>query len=130
MLDVEPEGRFSPHGWCRGGPITAGVPFDPFGMAALLDDTMLSEGVDVLFFTRAVDVRLEQDRITHVVLHNKSGFLAAAAQVFIDATGDADVAALAACPTVLGREEDRLMTPVTLQVHMDHIDPDIGPVRS
>ncbi len=122
LPDVAPEGRYSPHGWCRGGPITAGVPFDPFGMAALLDDAMLDAGVEVLFYTRVVDVRLTEGRLTHLVLHNKSGFLAVAANVVIDATGDADVAALAACPTALGREADRLMTPVTLQVHMDHVD--------
>ncbi len=118
----EPEGRLSPHGWMRGGQLTAGVPFDPFAMAALLDETLEAAGVDVLLFTRAVDVMAKDGVISHVVIHNKSGFQAVPAQAVIDATGDADVAALSGCPTVLGREEDRLMTPVTLQIHFDHVD--------
>ena len=124
LPEPEPEGRLSPHGWCRGGQLTAGVPFDPFAMAALLDDVMQEAGVDVLLFTRAVEVLLENDAITQVVIHSKSGFQTVPVKAVIDATGDADIAALGGCPTVLGRAEDRLMTPVTLQIHMDHVDAD------
>jgi len=118
----EPDGGISPYGWQQAGSILAGVPFDAFGMAALLDDVLAESGADVLFYTRLVDVVKDGDTLTHVILHNKSGFQAAAARAVIDATGDADVAALSGCPTVLGREGDRLMTPVTLQMHMDHVD--------
>ncbi|MCF7838657.1 MAG: FAD-dependent oxidoreductase [Candidatus Marinimicrobia bacterium] len=118
----EPDGGVCPHGWKPRGQLVAGVPFDAFGMAALLDDVVAAAGAEVLFCTRAVDVVKDGDTITHVILHNKSGFQAAAAKAVIDATGDADVAALSGCPTLLGREEDRLMTPVTLQMHMDHVD--------
>ena len=62
------------------------------------------------------------ERITQPVLHNKSGFSAVPATLVVDATGDADVAVLSGCETVIGRKQDRLMTPVTLQVHMDGID--------
>ncbi|MBM3123023.1 MAG: FAD-dependent oxidoreductase, partial [Chloroflexi bacterium] len=122
MPDVEPEGKFSPHGWCRHGAITAGIPFDPFAMAALLDDVMAEAGVEVRLCTEVVDTVVKDGAITHAILHNKSGLQAVAAKAFIDATGDADVAARSGCDTVLGREEDRRMTPVTLQVQMDHID--------
>ena len=117
----EPDGRISPHGF-GGGSLPAGVPFDPFGMAALLDDVMAEAGVEVLFFTRTVNALREGDRIRHVILHSKSGFQAVSAEVVIDATGDADIAALSGCPTLLGREEDRLMTPVTLQMHLERVD--------
>lgn len=112
----------SPHGWQQGGQLVAGVPFDPYGMAALLDEVMAEAGVEVGFFSRVVDVIVDKEKISHVIFHNKSGFQAAAAATVIDATGDADVAALSGCATVLGREEDRLMTPVTLQMHLDHVD--------
>ena len=62
------------------------------------------------------------ERITQLVLHNKSGFSAVPATLVVDATGDADVAVLSGCETVIGRKQHRLMTPVTLQVHMDGID--------
>jgi hypothetical protein len=124
-----PEGGpgYSPHGWNpneTGGQLTAGVPFDPFAMAMLLEQKMLAEGVDLLYTTQVVDVISAGERITHLVIQNKSGFAAVPAALFVDATGDADVAARSGCETILGREEDRLMTPVTLQVHMDGIDQD------
>ena len=65
----EPEGRCSPHGWCTGGPITAGVPFDPFAMAALLDDKLEESHVTVLLHTRCVNVIMEENAIRLVVIH-------------------------------------------------------------
>ena len=102
--------------------MTAGVPFDPFAVSGLLDEKMAAAGVTLLYLTRVVDVMQEGERITHLVLHNKSGFSAVPATLVVDATGDADVAVLSGCETVIGRKQDRLMTPVTLQVHMDGID--------
>ena len=122
LPEPEPDGGVSPYGWQKAGTILAGVPFDAFGMASLLDDVLAESGAEVLFYTRLVDVVRDGDTISHVILHNKSGFQAAAVRAVIDATGDADAAALCGCPTVLGREGDRLMTPVTLQMHMDHVD--------
>lgn len=115
---------YSPFGWNaeRGGQLTAGVPFDPFAMSGLLDEKMAAAGVTLLYLTPVVDVMQEDARITHLVLHNKRGFSAVPATLVVDATGDADVAVLSGCETVIGRRQDRLMTPVTLQVHMDGID--------
>ena len=120
----EPGKGYSPFGWNaeRGGQLTAGVPFDPFAVSGLLDEKMAAAGVTLLYLTRVVDVMQEGERITHLVLHNKSGFSAVPATLVVDATGDADVAVLSGCETVIGRRQDRLMTPVTLQVHMDGID--------
>ena len=117
----QPGKGYSPFGWNaeRGGQLTAGVPFDPFAMSGLLDEKMAAAGVTLLYLTRVVDVMQEGGRITHLVLHNKSGFSAVPATLVVDATGDADVAVLSGCETVIGRRQDRLMTPVTLQVHMD-----------
>ena len=115
---------YSPFGWNaeRGGQLTAGVPFDPFAMSGLLDEKMAAAGVTLLYLTRVVDVMQEGGRITHLVLHNKSGFSAVPPTLVVDATGDADVAVLSGCETVIGRRQDRLMPPVTLQVHMDGIE--------
>ena len=120
----QPGKGYSPFGWNaeRGGQLTAGAPFDPFAMSGLLDEKMAAAGVTLLYLTRVVDVMQEGARITHLVLHNKSGFSAVPATLVVDATGDADVAVLSGCETVIGRKQDRLMTPVTLQVHMDGID--------
>ena len=122
----EPGKGYAPFGWNseKGGQLTAGVPFDPFEMAQYLDRKMSDEGVEILLMTQVVDVVVEKQEITHVIVFNKSGLRAAKAPLFVDSTGDADVAYRSECETVIGREEDRLMTPVTLQVHMDSIDQD------
>ncbi len=121
---IAPE-RYSPHGWTGAvSALTYGVPFDPVQMVALLDEKMLAAGVDVLFFTQFVDVMRSGDRITHVIISNKSGLAAVPARAVVDATGDADVAARSGCTVVKGRAEDGLMTPATLMFHVDNVDQD------
>ena len=115
------DGSLSPHGWGR-GQLTAGIPFDPFKTAALLDEEMNAAGVEVLLATTAIDVETAVDRIDSIVVHNKSGLQALAARLVIDATGDADIAARAGCKYVKGRPEDGLVAPVTLEMHVDGVD--------
>ena len=121
--EQEPDGRLSPHGWGR-GQLTAGIPFDPFAMAAYLDSKIADAGVDVLLLTQVVDVCVNDNRITHVFIFNKSGLQAVSAVAVVDATGDADLAARSGCEIVVGREEDSLMTPATLEFHVDNADQD------
>jgi hypothetical protein len=123
LLPDRPATKYQPHGWLP-GQLSAGIPFDPFGMAAYLDQRMEAAQVDVLLLTEAVDVIRSGDRITHVVLHNKSGFTAVPVAAVVDATGDADIAAFSGCEVVKGREEDGLMTPTSLIFHVDNVDQD------
>jgi hypothetical protein len=119
----DPQRRYQPHGWYR-GQLAAGVPFDPFGMAGLLDEVLLGAEVSLLLLTQAIDVVIEQGRITHVILLNKSGLSAVPARAVVDATGDADLAARSGCPFVKGRDSDGLMTPTSLTFHVDGVDQD------
>ncbi len=119
-LDEDYPTKYQPYGWHRG--LLNGVAFDPYGMAAYLDRKLAAAGVDVLFDTQVADAILDGDRVTHVVVANKNGLSAYAAKTFIDATGDADVAAFSGCETVLGREEDHLMTPATLEFELEGVD--------
>jgi hypothetical protein len=115
--------KYQPHGWHKGS-LGAGVPVDPNLYAALLDEKMLDAGVDVLFFTNFVEPIVGDNRVTHVVLFNKSGLFAVPTRAVVDATGDADVSARAGCATTKGRDEDGLMTPASLIFHVDHVDQD------
>ena len=114
---------YQPHGWYQ-GQLAAGIPFDPYGVAALLDERVQNAGIDVLLLTQVIDAQVEEGRITHVVLINKSGLAAVPASAVIDATGDADVAARTGCPSVKGRDEDGRMTPASLTFHVDNVDQD------
>ena len=99
-----------------------GPAFDPFAMAAYLDEKLAADGVEVLLLTQAVDVRVAAGRITHVIVCNKGGMSAVAARAVVDATGDADIAARSGCKTLQGRTEDGLMTPATLIFHVYNVD--------
>ena len=120
--DAPAEGELTPHGWMAG--LAHGIPFDPFAMVQLLDRVLAVARVEVLLLTHFVDVRAERDWITHLIVHNKSGLQAIPCRAVIDATGDADVAARSGCEVVLGRSEDGLMAPATLQFHIDRVDQD------
>ena len=119
----DPKAKYQPHGWYK-GQLTAGIPFDPFGMAAFLDERMAKDGVDALLHSQAVDVSVDSGRITHVVVFNKSGLAAIPAKAVVDATGDADIAARSGCQVVKGREGDGLTAPATLQFHVSNVDQD------
>ena len=118
--------KYNPHGWTgKVSNLTYGVPFDPIQMTIFLDEKMLEMGVDILYFTGVVDVVREENpaqRISHVVIFNKSGLQAVPGKVFVDATGDADVAARSGCEFVKGQAKDGLMTPASLVFHVDKVD--------
>jgi len=114
---------YQPHGWYK-GQLAAGIPFDPFGVAAMMDERIQKAGISLLLSTYAMDVMVDEERITHVVLLNKSGLVAMPVSAVIDATGDADLAVRCGSPFFKGREEDKLMTPASLTFHVDNVDQD------
>src|SRR5438552_3401130 len=69
-------------------------------------DHLLSQaGVRVLLHTVVTDVLMEGgERIAGVLAYSKQGKLEVRARVTIDASGDADVAAMAGLPTFMGHE--------------------------
>jgi len=117
---TDPAAKYQPHGWLNG--LVHGVPFDPFAMAAFLDRKLADTRVKFLLHTQVVDAVVADRRITHLLLASKAGLQTIAARAVVDATGDADIAARADCPTILGRDDDHLMTPATLMFHVDNID--------
>ncbi len=68
----------------------------------LLMDMLEEAGVKVLYDTRVCMTLKEDDKVTGVVVCNKEGFCTIKANVVIDATGDADVAAGAGVPYHIG----------------------------
>ncbi|MBI4358717.1 MAG: FAD-dependent oxidoreductase [Candidatus Omnitrophica bacterium] len=94
------------------------VPFDPeiFKLVAL---EMLNEaGVHFLFHAFASEALVDDHKINGVVFETKSGPVVIRARTVIDCTGDGDVAAQAGAPYEVGREDDRLVQPMTLMFRM------------
>jgi hypothetical protein len=80
------------------------VPIDVEVLKCLYDDLCEAAGVEVLFHTFVPEVVQGGAYLDGVVLANKGGLSLARAKVFIDATGDADLAARAGCPFEQGDE--------------------------
>ena len=74
--------------------------FNPVSYVLALEALLLREGVRILYDTRVCAALRDGDRITHLVVENKSGRTAIACGAVVDATGDADVCFLAGEPTV------------------------------
>ena len=84
------------------------VPIDAERLKALLDDLLIESGVALRFFTRASAVTVESGRVTTLETDSKSGRETWSASVWIDATGDGDVAAMAGAPFAKGDEQGRM----------------------
>lgn len=88
--------------------------FDHHILAIVLQELLLRRGVKLLLHTRFVDARLSGRRITECILCGKSGPEALRANVFIDCTGDADVARAAGFSVMKGRPGDGLTLPMSM----------------
>lgn len=90
----------------------------------VLNDMVLEAGVRLLFHAYIFKAEKRDGRVTSVSVATKSGEMRLEADYFIDATGDAQLAYLADCPTTLGREPDHLCQPMTLCFRVGNVDRD------
>jgi ribulose 1,5-bisphosphate synthetase/thiazole synthase len=79
-------------------PLTYHVSFDPESYKYLVLDMVHEAGAKVLTNTWVVDTIVEDNTVKGIIIENKSGRQAILADVVIDGTGDADVAARAGAP--------------------------------
>lgn len=89
-------------------------------LISLLD----AAGVDVYLQTVVIGAKKEGEHLKKIHTAGKFGKQEFSAKVFIDATGDGDLAVQSGCPWKLGREGDDLVQPVTLMFVIDGVDPD------
>jgi hypothetical protein len=75
-----------------------GITYDPETLKVVWEMLAVQAGVRLLYHTFVVDVIMEKDRICGVVAAGKGGLMRLDAQVVIDASGDADLAAAAGVP--------------------------------
>lgn len=88
----------------------------------VLLDFLMEAGVTVYLQAQVLDVVMLSDKLTGVVLAQKSGLGVIESQCFIDATGDGDVAAAAGAPWEIGRSGDGKLQPVTLMYIIENVD--------
>jgi hypothetical protein len=99
-----------------------GVRFDAEAFKVVADRMVREAGVELLLHTFAVDVVVEDGAIRAVIVESKSGRQAVVGKVFIDATGDADVAFRAGAPIVQGRVFDGQTESMGSFIHIGGIE--------
>lgn len=102
-----------------GGRFQRMLPKDAAMLAA--EDLLLAAGVKLKFHHNLVDAIVRDGRIEAAVFSTKAGFVAVRAALFIDSTGDGDLAALAGCPVEFGDETGHCQ-PMTLCFKLSGVD--------
>ena len=75
----------------------------------LYDEMVAAAGVGFAFHTQLMGVKAVRGRVSHALCAAKSGVFAVQARMFVDCTGDGDLAAWAGAPFEKGDAEGRLM---------------------
>ncbi|MDR2939347.1 MAG: FAD-dependent oxidoreductase [Clostridiales bacterium] len=98
------------------------TPFNAEGLKLALDDMLAGEGVEILFHSFVGGVLKGGGRITGLTVCNKDGLNTVKAKVFIDATGDGDVAYWAGAKMEKGRPLDGAAQPMTMKMKYLGVD--------
>lgn len=97
------------------------APVDPEIYKRVVIEMLEEAGVHVLLHSLVVGAQTDGDRVTHLLIENKSGRSAVAGNWFIDATGDGDLAVFAGAPWEKGNAYGK-MQPATLMFRMGGVD--------
>ncbi len=98
------------------------VPFDPEVLKVVADQMIVEAGVRLRLHCFAANAVTSQKRIDAVIVESKSGRQAIKAKVYVDATGDGDIAAAAGATHEVGRKQDGALQPFTLCFRLGGVD--------
>ena len=110
-------------------PDPEGGRFDPEVFKLVADEMALAAGVRLRLHTTLAGVESDSGQLIRIAVLSKSGLEAIEGRVYVDCTGDADLCAWAGADIEVGREEDGLGQPMTLNFRMGGVDEDRIPSR-
>jgi len=99
-----------------------GAVFHEEYLKLVLNRMAAEANVELLFHAQLAEVVSEGGKVSSVMFAGKCGKMQLAADYFVDATGDADLAYFGGFPTRLGRESDGLCQPMTLCFRLGNVD--------
>lgn len=88
--------------------------YDTAAYKIAADALLLDAGVRILFHALAAGAVMDGPNVAALLIETKSGRQAVEGRVFIDGSGDGDLAAWAGAPTEIGAEHGALMYPSTM----------------
>lgn len=105
-----------------GGASGDGSAFDPQMLAIVLEEFLAKDNIKIFYHTFITEVLKKDNAIQGIVVHNKSGKGLISGKVYIDATGDGDVAYLANAGYMAGDEQTGKNQPVSLRYIIGGVD--------
>lgn len=104
------------------------IPIDAEQLQIVLGEILESANVDVLTYSPLVAVVRDGKMLREAIFYNKDGrALRYRAQMFVDSTGDAQVARVGGLTTVMGRQRDGLTQTMSLVFSVAGIDESRAP---
>lgn len=120
--DLARRGAAGPHTWC---PLHNSVTiYDHEVFKIVAFEKCREAGVELLLHTQVIDTNVENGRLVSVTLFGKSRCIEVEAKVFIDATGDGDVAYLAGASYEKGQNDCGTVQPPTVMCTLGGVDTD------
>jgi hypothetical protein len=99
-----------------------GIRFDAEALKRVSDQMVHEAGVELMLHTIGAGALVNDDQIETLIVESKSGRQALRGQVYVDATGDADLAHWAGAPTKTGRAFDGRVESMGSFVHIGGIE--------
>lgn len=96
--------------------------YDTAAYKCAADDLLLSHKVEVLFHALAAGAVVVDERIDAVLIETKSGRVAARGGMFIDCSGDGDLASFTGVPFEIGDAGGNMLYP-TMMFRLSGVDP-------
>lgn len=98
------------------------TPFDSEELKIELETMLIEAGGQVLYHTQLAAAERGNDNISRIIVCNKAGLTAISAKIFIDATGDGDLAARSGASFQKGRPSDGAAQPMTMNLKLANVD--------
>lgn len=98
------------------------TPFDNEGMKTELENMVIESGCKVLYHTLLAGVGHGQYGIDCLSLCGKTGPMKVAAKVYVDATGDGDLSAMAGVGFSIGRPQDDKPQAISMMLRVNNVN--------
>ena len=95
--------------------------YDTAAYKCAADDLLLARNVDLLFHALAANALMDGEQIDALLVETKSGRFAVRGAIFIDCSGDGDLAAFAGAPFEIGDHDGNLLYP-TMMFRLNNVD--------
>ena len=122
--------RLAEKGWAKIPDFQADLPHSQLGVlvnpvmaAHMIDNMLLEAGVAIFYHHRLSYVFTESGRIRSIAVATKNGLELIEGRIFIDCTGDGDLAAWAGAPYEVSEPGSQELMPGTLRLYYNKSDP-------